>query len=209
MDLDEQGYAFAGHFSELCSETSVAAAGVTVVLDGGAQAVTDASGRFVFEGVAPGAHSIDVLGAGVYADTLEPVDVDVYPGTRVVIAVDPLANPGDGDGDDDPTTGDSGDGDGGECWIGEQDCACTPGGGCDPGLVCDASNTCVPEGEGGGGGEEDPTGDEAEGGTGSGDPGLDYLEAESCSVNDADERPGLLGLALLGLLGLGLRRRGR
>ncbi|MFO7562593.1 MAG: N-acetylmuramoyl-L-alanine amidase, partial [Enhygromyxa sp.] len=115
--LDEEGFAFAGHFSTLCEESSVAAAGVTVVLDGGAQTVTDENGKFVFANVGPGAHTVDVLGEGSYADTLEPVDVEVFPGARVIIAVDPLGGPGDGDGDP-GGDGDSDSADEGECWIG-------------------------------------------------------------------------------------------
>jgi N-acetyl-anhydromuramyl-L-alanine amidase AmpD len=201
IGLDEEGFAFAGHYSALCDEASVAAAGVTVVLDGGAQAITDANGNFQFDGVAPGPHSIDVLGNGSYVDTFEPVDVDVFPGTRVVIALDPLGGPGDGDGD----PSDSGDGDSadeGECWIGAENCPCTPGGGCDPGLVCEVG-TCVPSGNGEGV-DDDGTGDA---GTGGVDPGIDYLEAENCSINDSDDRPGVLTFAMLLLAGLGLRRR--
>ncbi|HLT36830.1 MAG TPA: N-acetylmuramoyl-L-alanine amidase [Enhygromyxa sp.] len=193
LGLEEQGFAYAGHYSALCEETSMAAAGVTVVLDGGAQTVTDATGKFVFTDVAPGAHSLDVLGNGSYADTIEPVDLDVYPGTRVVIALDPLGGPGDGDGDPGDGDGDPGDGDPGECWIGGENCPCTPGGGCDPGLVCELG-TCVPTGEDG------PNGDSGE--TGITDPGIDYLEADTCSCSETQERPGLLALALLGLLGL-------
>lgn len=182
VNLNAVGFIRTGHYSELCSDASVAAAGVTVILDGGQQTVTDANGNFSFASVEPGAHTVDVVGGGEYLDTLEPVDVDVFPGARVVIALDPLAGPGDGDGD-------------GECWIGELDCACTSGQGCDPGLHCEAA-VCVPSSAGEAG--------EA-GGTG-GDPGIDYLEGESCScTGSGDERPGLLTLALLGLFGL--RRR--
>lgn len=201
LGLEEEGFAYAGHYTALCEETSMAAAGVTVTLDGGAQAVTDATGKFVFEGVAPGAHSVDVLGNGSYADTVEPVDVDVYPGTRVIIALDPLGGPGDGDGDPGETADST---DGGECWIGGPNCPCTPGGGCDPGLVCEA-DVCVPSGSGEGN-EDGPTGG-GEAGETVGDPGIDYLEAETCSIADVDDRPGLLALAMLGLLGLGARRR--
>src|SRR5690606_32681727 len=111
---------------------------------------------------------------------------------------DPLGGPGDGDGDP-GGDGDSDSADEGECWIGGPNCPCTPGGGCDPGLVCELG-TCVPEGEGEG--DDSPTGD----GTGGVDPGIDYLEAETCACSEAEERPGLLGLLGLGLLFLGLRR---
>ncbi|HVH98433.1 MAG TPA: N-acetylmuramoyl-L-alanine amidase [Enhygromyxa sp.] len=198
IGLDEEAFAFAGHFSELCEETSMAAAGVTVVLDGGAQTLTDANGKFSFAGVGPGAHSVDVLGNGNYVDTLEPVDVDVYPGTRVIVALDPIGGPGDGDGD----PSDSGDSaDDGECWIGAENCPCTPGGGCDPGLVCEVG-TCVPSsGDNGEAGD----GEAGETGTGDLDSGIDYLEADSCSITEP--RHGVLALALLGLFGLGVRRR--
>jgi MYXO-CTERM domain-containing protein len=196
LGLDEQGFVYEGHYTALCSEASVAAAGVTVMLDGGiAQAVTDETGRFWFEGVGAGPHSIDVLGGGNYVDSFEPVDVDVFPGTRVVIALDPLGGPGDGDGDP------SGDGDGGECWIGAENCPCTPGGGCDPGLVCEAG-TCVPSGNGETGGD----GSTGDAGTGGLENGIDYLEADSCSITDGGDRPGLFALALLGLFGLRRRR---
>jgi MYXO-CTERM domain-containing protein len=196
IDLDSEGFIYAGHFSPTCDAASMGAAGVMVMLDGGASVVTDANGYFSFVGVSPGAHSIDVIGEGSYVDTLEPVDIDVYPGVRVVIGVDPLAGPGDGDGD-------SGDGDGGQCWIGAEGCACTDGGGCDPGLVCDPTHTCVPDGSGNEG--SDSMGAET-GGAGAND-GIDYLEGESCTIAGDDERGGLLGLALLGLLGLARRRR--
>jgi MYXO-CTERM domain-containing protein len=203
LGLDEEGFIFPGHFTPTCDESSVAAAGVTVVLDGGAQTVTDATGKFSFINVAPGGHTLDVLGGSSYVDTLEVVDVDVFPGTRVVIAVDPIAGPG-GDGDGDSGDGDGGDGDGGECWIGGPNCPCTPGGGCDPGLVCEVG-VCVPSGDGQEGGE----GPEGEGGTG-GDPGgIDYLEAERCSVGDGNNRSGALALGLLALLGWRRRNQRR
>jgi len=202
INLDEVGFIHTAHYTELCTDASVAAAGVTVILDGGQQTVTDQDGNFSFA-AGPGAHTIDVVGGGQYLDTLEPVDVDVFPGARVVIALDPLAGPGDGDGDGDGDgggeggneAGGEGGGEGGACWIGEQDCACTAGQGCDPGLTCEA-DVCVPNNAG-----------ETDGGTGE-LPGIDYLDAESCACTGANERPrGLLALALLGLVGL--RRRPR
>jgi MYXO-CTERM domain-containing protein len=70
-------------------------------------------------------------------------------------------------------------------------------------LVCEA-DVCVPSGSGEAG-DDGPTTSNA--GTESGDAGIDYLEAENCSVGDSEHRPGPLALALLGLFGLGLRRR--
>jgi MYXO-CTERM domain-containing protein len=203
LDLDTQGFMFAGHFSMTCADASMGAVGVTVVLDGGAQVVTDETGYFSFVDVGAGPHSVDVIGGAGYFDTLEPVDLDVYPGGRVVIGVDPQAGPGDGDGDGDP-----GDGDGGACWVGADGCPCTDGGGCDPGLVCDMTSTCVPD-EGSTAGSEagDAGGGETNGGAGGGDDSVDYLEADSCSVTGEDRNGGLLGLGLLGLCGLALRRR--
>ncbi len=198
IGLDERGFIYAGHFSELCSEASVAVAGVTVSLDGGVEVASDETGKFVFEGVAPGAHSLDVIGQDAYADTVEPVDVDVFPGARVIVALDPLGGTGGGDGDGD---GDPGDGDGGECRIGAEDCPCPPGGGCDLGLVCELG-VCVPSGEGETGGDGEGSGIET-----GGDPGIDDVAAEACSVGDSQDRPGVLALVLLGVLGLGLRRR--
>ena len=49
---------------------------------------------------------------------------------------------GDGDGDGDPTT--TGDGDGDNCPVGSDGCACTGGGGCDPGLECTEGLCGVP-----------------------------------------------------------------
>lgn len=189
VGLDSEGYVFADHFTATCDDASVAAAGVTVVLDGGPQVVTDADGYFDFVEVGPGPHTLDVLGDGDYVDTLEPIDVDVYPGVRTVIALDPISGPGDGDGD-------PGDGDGDECWIGAQGCPCTMGGGCDPGLVCDQTHTCVPaEGAEGTDGE---TADET--GLGPAADGMDSFQGQSCSVSDVDRRCGWLAFARLGAL---------
>lgn len=197
VGLDTEGFMFAGHYTATCDDASLAAVGVTVVLDGGAQVVTDANGYFDFIEVGPGSHTLDVLGNGSFVDTLEPIEVDVYPGTRSIIAVDPIAGPGDGDGDP---------GDGGECWVGSAGCPCTDGGGCDPGLVCDQTHTCGPDGGSTAGNEEGDSAGTGETGDGPGADGIDYLQGEACSVSEFDDRRGWIGLAFLGLLGL-LRRR--
>jgi MYXO-CTERM domain-containing protein len=196
VGLDTEGYMFAGHFTATCDDASLAAAGVTVVLDGGAQVVTDQNGYFDFIEVGPGPHTLDVLGNGSFVDTLEPIDSDSYPGVRSIIAVDPIAGPGDGDGD--PAEG-------GECWLGAEGCPCTDGGGCDPGLVCDPTHTCVPEGAATAGNEEGDSATTGETGEGPSADGIDYLEGDSCSVTD--ERPGWIGFSLLGVLGLLRRKR--
>jgi hypothetical protein len=195
VGLDTEGFMFAGHYTATCDDASLAAAGVTVVLDGGAQVVTDANGYFDFIEVGPGSHTLDVLGNGSFVDTLEPIDVDVYPGLRTIIAVDPIGGPGDGDGD-------PGDGDGGECWVGSEGCPCTDGGGCDPGLVCDQTHTCGPDSGATAGNEEGDSAATGETGDGPAADGIDYLEGDSCSVSDVDERRGWIGLAILGLFGL-------
>jgi MYXO-CTERM domain-containing protein len=53
----------------------------------------------------------------------------------------------------DTTSGEEGSSEG-ECPIGAEGCACTPGGGCDPGLACE-DDVCVPEPIGGTGGPSD------------------------------------------------------
>ena len=193
LGLEEQGFMFPGHFSPMCDATKIAVAGIEVTLDGGAVTVTDAEGKFRFEGVTPGSHTLDVVGGEGWYDGVEPVDVDVFPGARVLVALDPLPTPGDGDGDGSEETG-------GECWIGALDCPCTPGGGCDPGLVCEVG-VCVPDGSG-------DTGDTGTGGVG-GVPGARGDDGGCTIVAPSSAGGGLGGLGLLGLLGLGWARRRR
>lgn len=190
--LDGEGFVFADHVSEPCADATKAAAGVTVTLDGGASVVTGPDGGFSFTNVSAGPHTLDVAGGEDYLDTMVPVDIDVFPGTRVVFGLEPT------DGGDSGGFGSSGEGgeggDDGECWVGAEGCACTMGGGCDPGLTCEASTwTCVPE-------EDGETGLSG---------GIDYVAGQNCAV-DPDQRRGPLGLLALGLLVLGMvggRRR--
>jgi hypothetical protein len=92
-----------------------------------------------------------------------------------------------GDGDGDQTgdgDGDPGDGDGDTgCVVGSEGCPCTGGGGCDPGLVCEAG-VCGPA-PGDGDGDGDPTGDGD--GDGDPDPGTPY---QACPNGDQDCAPG-------------------
>ncbi len=137
---------------------------------------------------------------------------------------------GDGDGDTDTGTTDSGtdtttestgdegwttdDGtlessDDGTCTIGSLGCICTQGGGCDPGLVCEAG-FCVPNepsedsGEGASDGDSaDEIGDDQGSGL---PPGFsDDRDADGCSVTGSP-RDGS-ALLLLALFGLAARRR--
>lgn len=88
--LAEQGFVFSSAFDGACDPVSMAAAGATVRLDGGSEISTDADGRFVLSGVAAGPHTLDVVGSG-FEDGMSPIDVDVYPGARVVVGLDPVA----------------------------------------------------------------------------------------------------------------------
>lgn len=199
LGLDREAFVFADHIGATCPDADKAATGVSVSLDGGAAIPVNPDGYFSFGEVGPGPHTIDVIGNGAWLDTFEPFDMDVYPGARLVLAVDPVEGPGDGDGDTSET--------GGECWTGAEGCACTPGGGCDPGLTCDAG-ICVPEaGEAGETGDDASETDSADEVGESGDAGIDYLEADSCAVDERGQARGaLLGLGLLALAGLRRRR---
>lgn len=209
LDLDTQGYIFPGHFTPTCAASELGAAGVEVILDGGVSTTTDSDGYFRFSAVGAGAHSVDVLGGEAYGDAMEPVDLDVFPGARAIIAVDALddPDPGDTDGgtDTDGTDTDATDTD--SCYLGGLGCPCTDGGGCDPGLVCDETNTCSPPA---GESDSDSDSDSGGGGTSSGanaEDGFDYVEADSCSVapRGEDELPLLAFVLLVG--GVALRRR--
>lgn len=196
VDLDSEGYVFADHVSATCANEDKAATGVTVVLDGTIQKAVEPNGYFSFGDVGPGPHTIDIVGNGAYVDTLVPFDMDEYPGARLIVAVDPIEIPGDGDGDSSD----------GECPIGGEGCACTPGGGCDPGLTC-GGGICLPGPEGTDESGTDGQGSADEVGETTADAGIDYIAADSCAVDEQRQGSGaLLGLALLGLAGVRRRR---
>ncbi|MCA9711430.1 MAG: N-acetylmuramoyl-L-alanine amidase, partial [Myxococcales bacterium] len=120
--LGEQGFVRAADLDAPCDPQAMAAPAATVTLDG-QEVPVDAEGRFAFEGVAPGAHALDVTADG-YLDGMAPLEVDVYPGARVVIGLEPVPAGGDetggsdtGPGDPDSTTG--GDPPGGTAADGE------------------------------------------------------------------------------------------
>lgn len=101
-DLDTEGFVYAEHFSAFCDDDSSAVAGIDVILDGTIATQTDAAGHFVFEGVAPGVHDVEVGGTD-WLPRVEVLDVPEHPGVRVVLGLDPAV-------DEDPTTGGEGSG---------------------------------------------------------------------------------------------------
>lgn len=109
--LADQGFVPRGDLDTLCDPASMAAVGATVTLAGGDPVTVDDQGRFAFDGVAPGAYALDAAGDG-YLGGMAPVDVDVYPGARVVIGLDPVAGGADstgGDPEPDPESSTTGD----------------------------------------------------------------------------------------------------
>jgi len=203
--LDADGYIIAADFDPLCPDEAIAAAGVTLQLDGGAQVVAAADGSFMFV-TGQGGHTIDALAEGLYEPASEDVELAVYPGARLVIALDPVPAPDPGDtdssgdatgdtgadvsGDPDPTT--SGDA-GGLTASGDPDPTTT-----DP-TTTDPTTT-------------DPT-------TTSGAPDDPFMpmpalpdgygqDADAgCACDQGASTPGGPLLLALGLLGLRLRRR--
>ena len=92
--LASEGFVFASAFDGACEPAALAAAGTSVRLDGGTEVAVDAEGRFVLTGVAPGAHTLEAFGGG-FLDGMTAVDVEVYPGARVVLGLDPIPDAGD------------------------------------------------------------------------------------------------------------------
>jgi hypothetical protein len=94
---------------------------------------------------------------------------------------------GDGDGDTGPGDGDGDTG----CVVGSEGCPCTDGGGCDPGLVCDAG-VCGPapgdgDGDGGDGdGDGEPGDGDGDGDGGDGDGDGDVPPYQACPNGDDD-----------------------
>jgi hypothetical protein len=109
-ELDTEAYVWLPSFSPLCAVAPLSAhETVTVALDG-VETTIDAEGHFAFEGVAAGAHTIDVSSDGAWQPTSLPVDVAVYPGLRVVVPVEP----GESDLPEDPGTSEGGATEGGD-----------------------------------------------------------------------------------------------
>lgn len=117
--LANETFIFAPSFTALCPANELAAAtDVTVSLDG-RQTTVDANGYFAFEGVVPGAHTIEVESNGTWEPVSVPIEVEAHPGLHVVVALDPGAGGGEstgsaGDSGHEPETSTSSAGEGGD-----------------------------------------------------------------------------------------------
>ena len=213
-DLDADAYIVAADWSALCADEAIAAAGVGLQIDGGAQTTAAPDGRFVFT-VPPGAHTIDATAPGLYEPASEPVDLAVYPGARLVIALDPApapdptGDPADPTGDPaDPTGGPTTGGPGGSGEVGEVgevDSASEASGLTTAGASEASSEASGEPGDDTGAGANTPTEGSPgypslPGGYGQGDAGC------ACHTPSSARPPGLAALLLLGLLGLRRRR---
>jgi MYXO-CTERM domain-containing protein len=101
--LAESAYAVAADWDAPCAPETSAATGATVALDGGTPVAVGADGRFSITDVGAGAHAIDASAPETIASNV-PFDHAGYPGTRLVIRLDPIEMPGgsssDGGGTD-------------------------------------------------------------------------------------------------------------
>ncbi len=208
--LDSEGYIVAAHWSALCADTAMAAAGATVQLDGGAQTVAAADGSFNFKTVV-GAHTVAAFLPNTYALASEDVDLAVYPGARLVIALDPVDIPdptgdpsGTGDPTGDPTTDPTTDP--------TADPTADPPGGPTGDPTADPGETGSPSTGGSSGGASSETGAPTSEGPFPDFPqpalpdGYGQDDTAGCACTHA---PGPPGAALVLLLLLGLRRRAR
>lgn len=199
--LDEVAFIDETQFSALCDPAAMAAVGASVSLDGGAPMPVGPDGVLLLPPIAAGQHTLDVTAPGVYEPASEGVDLAVYPGVRVAIAVDPVP--------DEPPPPDTTSG--GETGGGETSAADTGGGGSgdvtgDPPTTGQGSDPSAGSGPGSGsssGEELDPPGL-------SGVPfpdGYGLNDGEGCGCRSRAGEGGLL--ALLGVVGLARRRRRR
>lgn len=181
--LAQEGYAWLGDLETSCDPAAVAAEGASVTLDGTTTLDVDGEGRFVLGGVAQGQHGLEVSADG-FLDGGAMVDVAVYPGARLVIALDPVGS-GDETGGSEDTGGDEGPIDG----TGDP-----------PGGTGMTSGDDLPA-------DDDPSaGSEDEGGRAL-PPGFGEGEDAGCGCAQRGRPPGLAwGFPLLVL---GLRRRSR
>lgn len=211
--LDAEAFIDEGHFSGLCAPSSMAAVGAAVSLDGGAPLQVDGNGSLLLPPVGAGGHSLDVSGPGLFEPAVEMVDLAVYPGVRLAIAVDPVPAPPDPTGGEE--TGETGVGEtgAGETGAGETGNGEAGGetgggeaGGPDPSGAPTSGPGEAPTEGGEAGGDE--TGDELPTISGAALPGgYGQYGGEGCGCR-TDGRSGA-AWGLLGMVvgGLGLRRR--
>ena len=104
--LDADAYIIAAEWSALCPDDAIAAAGVTVQLDGAGPITSGPDGGFTFM-TGAGPHTIDAAQGGVFQPASQPVELAIYPGARVVIALDPASAPDPTDPTADPSASDT------------------------------------------------------------------------------------------------------
>ena len=105
--LEEFAYANAADWDAPCAAEQMAASGATIALDGGAAIAAAADGSFAFADVGAGAHAIDASSAETLASNV-PFDHAGYPGTRLVVRLDPKGAGDTSTGGDDGGTDDGG-----------------------------------------------------------------------------------------------------
>lgn len=204
--LDAEAFIDETKFSALCAMEDTAAVGAQVRLDGGPAQAVGPDGVLLLPPAAAGAHTLEFSGQG-YEPAMEAVELAVYPGARVAVALDPVPV----EPPEDTTGGEAGES--GEAEEGGEagDPSAGSEGGEDEG-VTGAGPTSAGAGEGGGEAGSEAGGDSSGGvgpGPGSG-PALpegygQYDDAEGCACAAGGERGGLWALWLA--LPLGLRRR--
>lgn len=202
--LDADAYISAAEWSALCPDEAIAAAGVTVQLDGAGPITTGPGGGFTFM-TGPGAHTIEAAADGIFQPASQPVDVAVYPGARVVIALDPVPAPDPTDATTDPTTDPTdptaGETAGETSGIGE-----AGSGGEEAGETSSASageTTGGPAGDTG----NTPTGGQDSVGAPALPDGYGQDDAGCGCASTSPTGPGLVLLGMLGMLALPRRRR--
>lgn len=118
-----EGFAEVGAFAGFCPDESLVVAGASVTIDGGAATVADAAGAVVWSDVGAGTHDL-VATADGFMQAAVAIDHAGYPGTRIVVRLDPVGSgdstggdpsgggdtvdPSDGDGDSSGFGGDEG-----------------------------------------------------------------------------------------------------
>lgn len=107
--LGPTDYVVAADWTGWCVSEELAASGAMLQLDGGLAIATAADGTFRIADVAEGAHGLEVSAPGLEA-TQVAFDQAVYPGTRLVIRLDPPAGGDDGRGGSSGESTSAGDG---------------------------------------------------------------------------------------------------